>query len=126
MNKIFSYLFILLFTIQSFGMNTSNISSFYNLIDHYQFHKTDYKNSFNEFLDLHYGSQKEAHSDEHKEHENLPFQDLISFASTIYFTTPELVHFLPIHIEILSTRNFNYKDCFSTLHSTDILQPPKA
>ncbi|MBZ9778147.1 hypothetical protein LB452_04350 [Psychroflexus sp. CAK8W] len=126
MKKIFSYLLIFLFTMQSFGMNIGDVSSFYNLVNHYQLHKTNYNNSFNDFLDLHYGSKKEAHSNEHEEHENLPFQDVISSINTIYFTTPELVQLLPVHIEISSTKNFNYQDFFSTLHTTEILQPPKA
>ena len=53
-------------------MNMSHLSS---LISHYEHHKIEHNNSFLEFIDLHYGSQKEAHSDEHDEHQNLPFQE---------------------------------------------------
>ncbi|GGE15880.1 hypothetical protein [Psychroflexus salis] len=124
--KLFAtYSLIALFTFQSFGINAIGLVNLSNLISHYQHHKIEHQDSFLEFLDLHYGSQKEAHSDEHDEHENLPFQDVISLVSNLYFTTPVSVQLLPIQITISSTKNFEYQDYFSTLHPAEILQPPK-
>jgi hypothetical protein len=125
MKLVLTYLLNALFILQSFGLNPASLVNLSNLVSHYQHHKTEHQDSFLVFLDLHYGSQKQAHSDEHDEHENLPFQDVISLVNNMYFTTPELIQLLPFTAEISSVENFNYQTCYSSLYSTEILQPPK-
>ncbi|GGE30667.1 hypothetical protein [Psychroflexus planctonicus] len=125
MKLSFTYLLIILFSLQSFGVNAMNLVNFSNLISHYNHHKVEHQDSFWEFIDLHYGSQKQAHSDEHDEHQELPFQEGFSIAANVYYISTEQFNFTPIQSIIFKQENFNYEDHFSFLHATEILQPPK-
>lgn len=108
---------------QTFGINAKTTSSFNNLLDHYQLHKLKHKNTFNEFLDLHYGSLKKEHKEEH---EKFPFQGCQNhFCHTYYFELIDKNNFYLIiptdHIQ----HNFNYTSISSSLRDSKILQPPK-
>lgn len=120
-----TYLLIILFSLQSFGVNAMNLVDFSNLISHYNHHKTEHQDTFWEFIDLHYGSQKQAHSDEHDEHQELPFHEGYSLATSIFYTSPEQFHLVPIQLITSTQENFKYEDHFSFLHASEILQPPK-
>jgi hypothetical protein len=125
MKVCFTYLLIFSISLQSFGLNAMNMSHLSSLISHYEHHKIEHNNSFLEFIDLHYGSQKEAHSDEHDEHQNLPFQEGFVCISSIYFSIPEVFELSVVHVFTNKKNTFNYQSSFSYLHAKKILQPPK-
>ena len=111
--------------LQSFGLNAVNVANFSNLILHYQHHKTELQDGFWEFIDLHYGSQKEAHSDKHDEHQELPFHEGFSMITSVYFSLPEQLILSPAQTLFQQLENFNYLDHISLEHTSEILQPPK-
>lgn len=119
------YILISSVSFQSMAVSVSNFLNIPDLIEHYQFHQTEYDNSFIEFFDLHYGSQKKSHAKDHKEHENLPFQHSHFSTANFFFQSSKTYK-----IELVSTfkeinNNFNYFRNFDFLDVTDILQPPK-
>lgn len=119
------YILISSVSFQSMAISVSNFLNIPDLIDHYQFHQTEYDNSFIEFFDLHYGSQKESHAEDHKEHDNLPFQHSQYSTTNFFFQSAKT-----FKIELISTvkkinHNFNYFRDFKFLNVTYILQPPK-
>lgn len=124
--KLFTiYLLIYLTGFQPMVTGICNFIYLPELAEHYQLHKTEYNNSFIEFLELHYGFQKKAHKDEHKDHENLPFQQGQFASSNFYFLTSDTFDIELIKPEEKIHHNFSYKSGFSFLNETDILQPPK-
>ena len=125
MTNWFSYILVALISLQSFGVNPSNSVSIVILVDHYEHHKDIYNTSFLEFLDLHYGGQKEAHQDEHQEHEHLPFQENQIFTHTFFFETPETLQLKPRAVMNIVHHNFRYSSNFGLLRITKILHPPK-
>lgn len=125
MKLITTYLLTSFIILQSFGLNMVNVANFSNLISHYQHHKIDHQDSFLEFIDLHYGSQKEEHSDQHDEHQDLPFHEGFSIIASVYFTLPEQFLFQPVQTLAFQLKNFNYVDHTSLQHTSEILQPPK-
>lgn len=110
---------------QPLSLSISSLISLPDLVEHYQLHKTEFNNSVIEFLDLHYGTEKKVHEDEHKDHENLPFQQGQFSTSSFYFITSEYYKIDMINSEEEIQHNFNYKFGFTFLSESDILQPPK-
>ena len=125
MKNVFSYLLVMIFTLQSFGLNAANLANLNNLAEHYELHKTEHQNSFLEFFDLHYGNQKEAHEKEHDEHQNLPFQECQHYSHIFLFEVPQVMSLRPTAPLEIVLNNFNYTPKSDLLIETDILQPPK-
>lgn len=127
MKTLVSYLLIALLTMQSFGLNAKTTSSFNSLLEHYQLHRVKHNNTFVEFLDLHYGSQKKEHKDEHEEHESLPFQGSQHhhISHNYYFEINYHNDFYVIIPNEQIQHNFNYTSISCSLRETKILQPPK-
>ncbi|SDG60974.1 hypothetical protein [Psychroflexus sediminis] len=124
--KIFTlYLITSIIGFQSLTISISNFINLPDLVEHYQLHKTKYKNSVIEFLNLHYGSQKKTHEDDHKDHENLPFQELQLNTANFFLTPSEYINLGLIKPFEKIRHNFNYEIDFTFLGETDILQPPK-
>lgn len=71
------YILSLLSLSQSLMLTSTNLYNANELIKHYNFHKTEYNNSFYEFLDLHFGEKREYHANDrqHSDHEKLPFKE---------------------------------------------------
>ena len=120
-----SYILIALISLQSFGINPVNSVSLITLVDHYDHHKLTYNTNFLEFLDLHYGGQREAHQDEHQEHEHLPFQENHFCSHTFFFESPEILQFKVGSVLDVVHHNFRYHSKFGLLRITEILHPPK-
>lgn len=125
MKLVGTYILMSMFMLQSVGLNAINLAHLSHLISHYQHHESEHQDSFLEFLDLHYGSQKQAHSDEHDEHQELPFQEGFSIAASAFYITVVQFSLTPIQSFSFREKNFTYLDHFSFLHASEILQPPK-
>lgn len=119
------YFLISIIGIQPMSLGILNFVNLPELVEHYQLHKTEYHNSVVEFLNLHYGTQKKAHEDEHQDHENLPFQQSQFTSSIFYFVASGIFNIDLIKPEEEIQHNFGYKLGFSFLSETDILQPPR-
>jgi hypothetical protein len=118
--------FILSFIIlaQSFGLNLSGLAQMDDLWSHYQEHQEEYGDDLITFLDLHYGSQKGEHEDEHSGHQDLPSQHNIH----IHFNYIVENVFSDYFIELPAIdiqHNFGYSAIFKSLLETEILQPPR-
>ena len=129
MSKLFAIALSFMILVQSAGISANDILQIDELIEHAQFHKQEYGDSFFVFLSKHYGEQKAEHSKNHqeeqKDHEQLPFQcqgHALSVVALLNFADNTLNT-----IEILdsSESNFHYTSSFSTLHKKGLLQPPK-
>ncbi|QRM88437.1 hypothetical protein FG167_04090 [Lacinutrix sp. WUR7] len=127
MNKVLAITYSFLILFQSFNINLEDFSKFNVLLDHAEFHKEMYGDSFFQFLAEHYGDAKEAHGNDHKEHEGLPFKDshhmcthintsFISIANHFEFTYPEFIE-IPF--------NFHYNETITDSEKTSVFQPPK-
>ncbi len=78
MVKLISIALSALIFIQSFQVDLGDLVQFDELIEHAQFHNTEYGDSFMVFIAKHYGDSKTEHNKRHQEeqqdHEQLPFQ----------------------------------------------------
>ncbi|WP_019038063.1 hypothetical protein [Psychroflexus tropicus] len=119
------YILIALINLQSFGINPSNSVGLIILVDHYDHHKVEHDTNFLEFLDLHYGGQREAHEDKHQEHDQLPFHENQLCSHTFFFETPEILQFKIGTVVDVVQHNFSYHSKFGLLRITEILHPPK-
>ncbi|MFD0932888.1 hypothetical protein ACFQ0R_09810 [Psychroflexus salinarum] len=125
MKSFVIYFLISIIGFQPLSLGVLSLINLPDLVEHYQLHKTEYNNSVIEFLDLHYGTQKQAHEDEHKDHENLPFQQNQSISTNFYFVNSGFLNIDLLKPDEEIQHNFNYKFGFTLLNETDILQPPK-
>lgn len=124
--KLFAIYFLIgIIGFQPVSLGVMNLMNLPDLVEHYQLHKAENNNSFTEFIELHYGSQKESHASKHKDHENLPFQEL-QVNTANFFSTPS-GHYNTNLIKSVEEiqHNFNYAVSFTFLSETDILQPPR-
>ncbi|QSS97170.1 hypothetical protein [Psychroflexus sp. ALD_RP9] len=125
MKSITTFALAILVSLQSIGVSAANVLNLSTFYEHYKLHQTETDCGFSEFLDLHYGSQKNEHANEHEEHENLPFQECHHLTHNFYVE--------PIHVSYLSIKipaediqhNFKYSLLLNSLRETEILQPPK-
>ena len=130
MSKILSILLSSILLVQTAGNSASNVLHFDDLIEHAQFHKTKYGDSFITFLSKHYGEQKSDHSQKHEEekneHEQLPFncQGQFVVISALFINLPL---FVTNNIDFSKEKetNFYYQYSFSSLHKQAPFQPPK-
>jgi len=115
--------------VQSASIAASDILQLDELIEHAQFHKQEYGDSFFVFLSKHYGEQKAEHSKNHqeeqKDHEQLPFQYQGHTLILVALIDSENSLFNTIEIADSAEFNFHYLSSFSTLHKKGLLQPPR-
>ncbi|PTM09856.1 MAG: hypothetical protein DA407_04900 [Bacteroidetes bacterium] len=127
MTKLFSILFANLILFQSFNIGFDDVSKLNTLLEHASFHQEQYGDSFLEFLSEHYGEAFESHSNEHKEHEDLPFkkdQQTCHHSPTIFLTQSMVSEHLDFaFVDVLKT--FFYKDSYSLFEKPSVFQPPK-
>lgn len=127
MNKILALTYSFLILIQSFNINLDDISKINALIDHAQFHKEMYGDSFFDFLAEHYGEARDNHENDHKEHKDLPFKDNHHMCTHINlsFISPN-ISFKINNTEFIEIPfNFFYKESFTSFEKPSIFQPPK-
>ncbi|SEP78975.1 hypothetical protein SAMN05421824_0321 [Hyunsoonleella jejuensis] len=116
--------------IQSFHIGAEDILQIDELIEHAQFHKQEYGDSFFVFVSKHYGELKGEHSKNHQEeqsdHEQLPFQCQghgITITAFLPFYTSNSFNDYEGFKSVES--NFHYLNSYSSLHKEKLLQPPK-
>ncbi|UAB76240.1 hypothetical protein [Mesoflavibacter sp. SCSIO 43206] len=127
MNKILALTYSFLILIQSFNINLDDISKINALIDHAQFHKEMYGDSFFDFLAEHYGEARDNHENDHKEHKDLPFKDNHHMCTHINlsFISPN-ISFKINNTEFIEIPfNFIYKESFTSFEKPSVFQPPK-
>lgn len=129
MSKLFTISLSLMILLQSAGIGANDILQIDELIEHAQFHKEAYGDSFFVFLSKHYGDQKTEHSENHqeeqKDHDQLPFQYQGQILSVVALIVAENNNLNTLEITDSSESNFHYASSFSTLHKKGLLQPPK-
>lgn len=127
MSKLIAFTYSFLILIQSFNINLEDFYKINTLIDHAQFHKEKYGDTFFQFIAEHYGSAKDDHTNDHKEHEDLPFKDaqhLLSHTNTSFINSAHNFDFsYQEFIEI--PFNFHYEETISNFEKSSVFQPPK-
>ncbi|PKQ44687.1 hypothetical protein [Confluentibacter flavum] len=128
MGKLVVILYSFLILIQSFNINIEDISKFNALLEHAQYHKEMYGDTFFEFLSEHYGNDMVSHEDKHSEHQDLPFKDqhhILCHISTSFILTPQTTYIINLHEFTENPVIFLYKESFSSFEKRSIFQPPK-
>ncbi len=127
MTKLLALTYSFLILIQSFNINLENFSKFNALIDHAQFHKEMYGDTFFDFLAEHYGEARDNHENDHKEHKDLPFKDNHHMCTHINlsFISPNISFKIGSEEFIEIPFNFVYKESFTSFEKPSIFQPPK-
>lgn len=118
---------------QSFNIHIMDLLKLDNLIEHVQYHQSNYDDDIFSFLAKHYGNQAVDHqsNDDQKkehdhEHEKLPFNHnycedalpIIVFNLNLYQSIEPVEH---RHASLI----FYYQDSYSYLENVDIFQPPQ-
>ncbi|MDO6595569.1 hypothetical protein Q4512_01510 [Oceanihabitans sp. 2_MG-2023] len=127
MSKVLAITYSFLILIQSFNINLEDISKVKALLDHAQFHKEVYGDTFFEFLTEHYGEVKDDHKNDHKEHKDLPFKDSHHMCTHINtsFINIHNTFDLNYHEFIEIPFNFHYTETITDSEKPSIFQPPK-
>ncbi|MCM4168208.1 hypothetical protein KCTC52924_03770 [Arenibacter antarcticus] len=130
MSKIFSIALSLLLLFQSLHLDMVNVAQLDDFLTHANFHKQKYGDNLFDFVSKHYGSLKEQHyiehQEEHKDHEDLPFNHQSCIHSTTAFVLNEdslMLAKTPHAIDTIS--GFFYEESYEQIMFTDIFQPPK-
>lgn len=127
MSKLVAFTYSLLILFQSFNIGLEEFSKFSTLLEHAEYHKEMYGDSFVQFLAEHYGDAKDDHDNEHHEHQDLPFKDAHQLCSHIStpFISPTIGFGFTYHEFIKIPFNFYYTDSHTTFEKPTIFQPPK-
>lgn len=128
MSKTIAIIYSFLILIQSLNINFEEFSKLQAFMEHAEFHKSLYGDTFFEFLSEHYGDKMVEHQGKHREHQNLPFKDnhnLCTHMNTSFLNQNAIVFEIK-HEEFTEIPfNFFYKDSFSSFEKPTIFQPPK-
>ena len=127
MSKLVAVLFSTLILVQSSNISFEDFSKLNVLLEHAEYHKVTYGDSFMDFLTEHYGESVVQHGFDHKEHKNLPFkhhQDC-THISHDFTTTPQIYLDKNHHHFIQIPSNFFYKEFSSLFEKRSVFQPPK-
>lgn len=127
MGKVLALMYSFLILVQSFNISLEDFSKINALIEHAQFHKEMYGDTFFQFLAEHYGNAQENHQGDHKEHKDLPFKDSHHMCSHIYqpFITPNTSFNLDYQEFVEKSSNFFYKERATYFNKSAVFQPPK-
>lgn len=130
MLKISSLTISLLILIQSFNIHFNDIAEMDELFEHAQFHAEEYGDNFLVFVSKHYGELKAEHSKKHteeqKDHEQLPFQHQCQTASHSVFVLNKIIDYpLEIDVVIDRTSNYFYQVSYHSLDQEGLFQPPR-
>lgn len=121
----FTYSFLILF--QSFNIGLEDFSKFSILLEHAEYHKEMYGDSFFQFLAEHYGNATDGHNNEHDEHKDLPFKDSKQLCchTSVTFISPSTTFDLTYHDFTKIPFNFFYTESHTNSEISSIFQPPK-
>ncbi|WP_458628532.1 hypothetical protein [Winogradskyella sp. PC D3.3] len=127
MSKLVAFTYSLMILVQSFNIGIEDLSKFSVLLDHAEFHKEMYGDTFFQFLAEHYGNVKDNHQDDHKEHKDLPFKDAHHLCShtSIHFIDFTVVFDFTQHDFTEIPFNFYYTEPHTNFEKTSVFQPPK-
>lgn len=127
MNKLVAFIYSFLILIQSFNINLEDLSKFNVLLEHAEYHKKMYGDSFFQFLAEHYGDAQDDHQNDHEEHKDLPFKDaqhILTHANTSFINIAN--HFDFNYQEFREIPfNFFYTESHTTFEKPSVFQPPK-
>ena len=131
MMRAFSIVLSLLLLLQSVHIAVADLARFDELVEHARYHQQQFGDNFLTFLSKHYGSQREEHSQKHREekpqHEQLPFQHQAHMMGSYAFMPrqplPELV--FPTDHPADHEPNFHYFRPGSSGFRSGIFQPPR-
>ena len=126
MSKLAAILFSTLILVQSSNISFDDLSKLNVLLEHAEYHKATYGDSFIDFLAQHYDESVFENGFDHKEHKNLPFkhQYLDSYVQVIF----ELINLnldVNIHEIDFNNKNFTYNKLFSNQYVNNFFQPPQ-
>ncbi|WP_225035331.1 hypothetical protein [Winogradskyella sp. SM1960] len=127
MTKLVAFTYSLLILFQSFNISLEDFSKFGVLLEHADYHKEMYGDTFIEFLTEHYGDAKVTHDNDHKEHEDLPFKDahhICSHISPVFINTAITYDFTQQDF-VKIPFNFYYTDSHTNFEKSSVFQPPK-
>jgi hypothetical protein len=115
---------------QSLNITCTNILNLDKLIEHAQFHKETYSDSFITFLSKHYGELKVAHSEKHQEekeeHEKLPFQFDYHVVDFHKVTFENIEVPLPSTLAFIERKQlFHYQNFYNSPDALGVFQPPR-
>ena len=127
MTKSLSIAFSFLILFQSFNISLEDFSRLNTLLEHASFHQENYGDSFFEFLAEHYGKDFEDHSNEHDEHEDLPFKHDQQTCNhlNIDFTLSTYKYQVATNVLTDIPLNFYYSEMNSLFEKPSVFQPPK-
>ena len=128
MSKLVVIFYSCLILFQSFNINIEDFSKFSVLIEHANYHKEMYGDTFLEFLSEHYGEQKTSHPNNHKEHEDLPFKNhhhMLCHINTVFILTPYITYHINYQSHQDIPLDFFYKESVSLFEKPSVFQPPK-
>lgn len=126
MKVVFSVLLSASLIFQTFNLPTEHIGDFGELWEHFEYHSLEYDDSLADFLIKHYGSQKAEHSNEHPEHEKLPFnQNSSTLSGTVFVVDFQKLPSINPLLIINKPGNFFYSSFYTFLSQVQIFQPPK-
>ncbi|QCX39663.1 hypothetical protein FF125_14855 [Aureibaculum algae] len=127
MTKLFAILSSFLILFQSFNISIDDISKLKVLLEHAEYHQETYGDTFMEFLVEHYSDDAILKSNNHKEHDSLPFKHDNHKCSHLNgtFTFRAITYNLDFTPFIAIPFNFFYKDSISFFEKPSVFQPPK-
>lgn len=125
MSKVFAILFSTLILVQSSNFSFEDFSKLNVLLEHANYHKETYGDSFFEFLVEHYGEDMIQHKSDHQEHEDLPFKHHHVYGHLAYNLTPYSAFNFYNYNFIQIPFNFFYKESSSLFEKPSVFQPPK-
>lgn len=128
--KITATILSIVILIQGFNISCSDILNLNELVEHAQFHKKAYNDSFVTFLSKHYGDLKKEHAQKHQEekeeHEKLPFQfdyHLVDFTKVTFHNLEIALY--PTPVAMSKKTVFYYQDIYTSPDAIGIFQPPR-
>lgn len=128
MSKLIIVFYSSLILIQSFNINIEDISKVNALLQHANYHKEVYGDTFFEFISEHYGENMASHENEHNGHEKLPFKDghhMYSHLNSSFTVSIPLSFTIHQQTFVETPLNFFYKEPFSSFEKPAVFQPPK-
>ena len=130
MTKLAALFTAMLLLFQSSNIPIADLLELDELVQHYQFHNSEYGDSLIVFLSKHYGELKTEHNrkhrEEHQEHEQLPFQQNSQSVLIMAFVPCEILLY-DSHADIVFEEgmNFYYSESYSFLWGEIAFEPPR-
>ncbi|PJX24585.1 hypothetical protein CAP47_03630 [Psychroflexus sp. S27] len=128
MKILFIYILSFLSLSQSLILTSTNLYNINELYKHYQLHKAEFNDNVYDFLDEHFGIDRQSHADNHghSDHENLPFKECQFHTHNHNLALPNLdFDFKLIFKHYKPELNVAYIKHFDSAELSKILQPPR-